>query len=139
VSSFWGPLQRALENWHPVVEIDPDLSTIDETIQEFALVVDQIHDSEFSPPPVEKLEAPFTTGQNIRFATRVCRNCDARFSCAAYRIYARHGRGQTEKNFIQYYAEVEKGEPLEEWRTTNLDESLGTSELQSDYGSSFQS
>lgn len=128
-------LARALERWQPVIEIEPDLSHISETIQDFAEVVDQIHDSEFAPPPVEKLEAPFSTGQNIRFATRVCRNCDARFSCSAYRIYARHGRGQTEKNFLQYFAELEKAEPLEEWRTTNLDEALETGELRADYDS----
>jgi len=40
-----------------------------------------------------------------------------------------------EKNFLQYYAELEKAEPLEEWRTTNLDEALETGELRADYDS----
>jgi len=130
-------LARAIERWYPVVEIDPDLSKVEQTIQDFGHVVDQIHDSEFSPPKVEKLEAPFAAGQNTRFGTRVCRNCDARFSCSSYRIYARHGRGQTEKNFLQYYTELEKGEPLEEWRTSNLEEALTTTELEEDYKNSF--
>lgn len=126
-------LARALARWQPVVELEPDLDQITQTLQDFARVVDQIHDSEFAPPPVEKLEAPFTAGQNVRFGTRVCRNCDARFSCSSYRIYARHGRGQSEKNFLQYFAELEKAEPLEEWRTTNIDESLSTMELRANY------
>ena len=131
-------LARAIERWQPVIEVTPDLSRIEDTIREFGAVVDQILDHAFAAPPIEKLEAPFAAGQNIRFGTRVCRNCDARFSCSSYRKYARHGRGQAERNFQLYYADLEKGEPLEEWRTTNLEEALATRELRADYGNNFE-
>ena len=114
-------LERALERWDPLIEIDFDRRKVKETIRSFGEVVDQIEDHEFAPPPVEKLREPFTDRSNVRFGTHVCRNCDARFSCAAYRVYVRHGRGRADQIFEQYYSDLELGEPLEEWRTSGLD------------------
>lgn len=114
-------LAHALERWEPLIEIDFDRRRVKETIRSFGTVVDQIEDHEFTPPPVERLREQFGDRSNIRFGTHVCRNCDARFSCSAYRIYIRHGRGQADKYFEDYYSELETGEPLEEWRTFGLD------------------
>ena len=114
-------LERALERWDPLIEINFDRRKVKETIRSFGEVVDQIEDHEFAPPPVEKLLQPFADRTNVRFGTHVCRNCDARFSCAAYRVYVRHGRGRADQIFEQYYNDLEVGEPLEEWRTSGLD------------------
>lgn len=114
-------LARALERWDPLIEIDFDRRKVKETIRSFGEVVDQIEDHEFAPPPVEKLREPFADRSNVRFGTHVCRNCDARFSCASYRVYVRHGRGRVDQIFQEYYSDLEIGEPLEEWRTSGLD------------------
>jgi hypothetical protein len=113
-------LERALERWDPLIEIDFDRRKVKQTIRSFGEVVDQIENHEFSPPPVEKLREPFADRSNVRFGTHVCRNCDARFSCAAYRLYVRRGRGRADQVFEQYYSDLEVGEPLEEWRTAGL-------------------
>ena len=114
-------LARAVERWDPLVEIDFNTRKVKDTIRSFGEVVDQIEDHRFAPPPVEKLLQPFADRTNVRFGTHVCRNCDARFSCAAYRVYVRHGRGRADQIFEQYYSDLEVGEPLEEWRTSGLD------------------
>lgn len=114
-------LTRALERWEPLIQVDFDRRKVNETIRSFGEVVDQIEDHHYAPPPVEKLREPFADRTNVRFGTHVCRNCDARFSCAAYRMYVRHGRGQADQLFEQYYSDLEVGEPLEEWRTSGLD------------------
>lgn len=114
-------IQRAIEHWQPLVEIPFDRKKVKETIRSFGEVVDKIEEHKFSPPSVEKLKEPFADGAHTRFGTHVCRNCDVRFSCNAYRVFMRHGRGQADQSFSQYYGELEESEPLEEWRTANLD------------------
>jgi len=120
-------LARALERWDPLIEINFDPRNVKTTIRSFGEVVDLIEGHEFAPPPVEKLLQPFADQNNVKFGTHVCRNCDARFSCAAYRVYVRHGRGRADQAFEQYYSDIEVGEPLEESRTAGLD-SLGNVE-----------
>ncbi len=120
---------RALERWEPLVEIDFDRRKVKDTIRSFGEVVDQIEDHQFTPPSVEKLLQPFADRTNVRFGTHVCRNCDARFSCAAYRVYMRQGRGRADQAFEQYYSDLEVGEPLDEWRTAGLDSMGNVEEL----------
>lgn len=122
-------LQRALENWDPLVEIEFDLLKVQETICAFGEVVDQIETHQFSPPPVEKLRAPYSTHSNVAFGTHTCRNCDARFSCDSYRIYIRGGRGRPDSFFEQYYRHLEASESLEGWRTAALDATDAVEEL----------
>jgi hypothetical protein len=50
---------------------------------------------------VERLRQP-APGTHVRFATHVCRNCDARFSCTSYREYIRVSHGNFESSFRQY-------------------------------------
>lgn len=114
-------LERAIARWDPLIEIAFKRRRVEETIREFGKVVDAIEEHAYAPPPVSKLQEPYAEGHQKRFATHVCRNCDARFSCASYRKYARHGRGRVERNFAQFYSILEVGDPLEEWRTTGLD------------------
>lgn len=114
-------LERALDRWDPLIEIAFDRRKVKDTIHSFGEVVDQIEDREFEPRSVEELRGSYTDRSNVSFGTHVCRNCDARFSCAAYRVYVRHGRGRADQIFENYYNDLEVGEPLEEWRTTGLD------------------
>ncbi len=114
-------LEHAFQTWQPLIEIAFDSSRVDATIQSFADVVDKIEGHFFGPPPLEKLQEPYAGHLSTRFGTHVCRNCDARFSCDAYRVYARQGRGRAEEAFSTYFSELEAGEPLEEWRTAGLE------------------
>ena len=114
-------MARALDKWEPLIEIKFDRRKVKDTIHSFGEVVDQIEDHEFTPPPVDKLRQPFADRSTVRFGTHVCRNCDARFSCASYRVYMRQGKGRADQAFEQYYSDLESGGPLEEWRTVGLD------------------
>lgn len=122
-------LSRALARWDPLIEIAFNRRQVKDTIRAFGEVVDKIEDHEFSPPTVEKLQEPFTDSTQVRFGTHVCRNCDVRFSCDAYRVYMRHGRGQVDRYFEHNYGDLEVGEPLEEWRTAGLDAVVEPEEL----------
>jgi len=122
-------LARALESWEPLIEIEFDRRHVKETIRAFGEVVDKIEEHEFSSPPVEKLQEPFTDNTKVRFGTHVCRNCDVRFSCDVYRVYMRRGRGREDSAFENTYEDLEVGEPLEEWRTAGLDVIVEPEEL----------
>lgn len=122
-------LELALERWEPLIVIEFDRRTVKDTVRAFGEVVDRIEDREFCPPPVEKLQEPFTDSTRVRFGTHVCRNCDVRFSCDAYRVYMRHGRGQMDRYYEHNYGDLEVSEPLEEWRTAGLDETPNLEDL----------
>lgn len=121
-------LDRALQAWQPLIEIAFNKRRVEETIRAFGRVVDAIEERDFKPPPLEKLNARYTPDKPVRFATNVCRNCDARFSCGAYRAYARRGRGQVERNFARFIADLESEENLEQWRIAAI-EAVEQSEL----------
>ncbi len=76
----------ACEKWDPIVSIPTDVTKVQKTVQQFGKVVDNIEEHWFSPPSLSALQA--REGEKDTFATRVCRNCDARFSCNSYRQYA---------------------------------------------------
>jgi predicted RNA-binding protein len=79
-------ITKACEQWYPVVPIPTDMNTVQNTVQQFGKVVDYIEEHRFSPPALSALQK--REGKRETFATRVCRNCDARFSCVSYRQYA---------------------------------------------------
>ncbi len=56
---------------------------MEDTIHNFGCVVDAIENSEFSPPTVQELNKT-EKGSSQKFGTRICRNCDARFSCDSF-------------------------------------------------------
>ena len=107
--------------WKPLIPIEFSHRKVEDTIQGFGRVVDAIEEGVFAPPTVETLKEPYAQGHAKRFATHVCRNCDARFSCESYRKYARGGKGQIEKQFTQFFGDLEAGEALESWRSAGLD------------------
>jgi len=127
-----GHMAYALENWEPVVPIEYDASRVYRTIVEFGQVVDAIEDGRFSPPSLDDLNVMMEGPRRERFATRVCRNCDARFSCSSYRQYAWLGKGIAERRTAEYFADPPADIEQEEWRTATLDVTLNSAELQAD-------
>ena len=58
-----------------------------ETVEDFGTVIDAIECGRFAPPTVTTLKKQ-QYGKKT-FATRVCGNCDMRFSCSSYREYVK--------------------------------------------------
>ena len=112
-------LEAALAAWDPLIPIEYDPAHKDRTIYAFGETVDEIENGKFAPPPVETLET-FISGvwRKERFGTRVCRNCDARFSCDSYRQYALGRRGFAERGMTYF---IEDDPDQEDWRTASLD------------------
>lgn len=128
-------LAYALEQWQPVVPMSYDERRVEETIEEFGRVVDQIEDKEYAPRTLQDLMERMPGSVNILFATRVCRNCDARFSCSSYRVYAWQGkRALAEHAMKQYYGDFPPDPDQEAWRTAGLDAIPDVNSLRADFG-----
>ncbi len=112
-------IEIELNKWQPLIEIPYKEEHIKETINDFACVVDKIEDSEFGPPPLETLQEKME-GSNTRFATRVCRNCDARFSCSAFREYVHSMGAKSYSQFKKYFEDLGDDVDTEEWKGANL-------------------
>jgi hypothetical protein len=95
-------IEHELAEWHPLVEIPFDASAVESAIQEFSELVDQIEAGEFKPPSVSVLRSR-TVDNKVAFAQRICRNCDARFSCRSYRRYAKSSSDRSTFSFREYY------------------------------------
>lgn len=108
---------EAMEQWDPLIPIPFDKAHVKDTIADFGKVVDAIEDKTFSPAPLEVLKRK--DGASL-FATRVCRNCDARFSCSSYRSYATTSRSRKETRFTELFA-VDEQERLAR-AAINIDE-----------------
>ena len=130
-------IQHALEEWNPVVPIDYNPEHVKETIQDFACVVDQIEDGEFTPRPVEALRENLPGSGSVRFATRVCGNCDGRFSCSSYRQYARNGNRRSAESApgSQYWGDFPESPDQESWRTAGLEAAQPADDLRKDFAS----
>jgi len=127
-------LAYALSQWQPLVPIEFDRQRVEQTVREIGAVVDDIEDGRFSPPPLDRLNETMPGTHNIRFGTHVCRNCDARFSCASYRQYAWTGRQVAERSVMQYFTELTSDLEQDVWRSANLDAALDGSDLRADFG-----
>jgi len=112
-------IQYELSRWNPLIELDFDQRKVEDVIEDFALTVDCIEDKKFKPAPVEQLNEKME-GTKALFGTRVCRNCDARFSCSSYREYAT-SKGKGERgNFKKYFNDFGSDTDKEEWANANL-------------------
>lgn len=100
-------ITKAMKQWNPLIPIPFNRDHVNNTIADFGNVVDSIEDKTFAPASVEVLQRK--EGSSL-FATRVCRNCDARFSCSSYRTYAAGSRSRKEARFTELFAteEVER-------------------------------
>jgi hypothetical protein len=114
-------IESALAEWDPVVPIAFDGDNVEGTIKEFAKVVDQIEDHEFDPPKVSLLAE--RADRRGTFATRICRNCDARFSCSSYREYAKKHKDRNWTKFANFYdLEADEEESLARFVATTPDQ-----------------
>jgi hypothetical protein len=109
-----------LERWQPLIEIPFNPSQVDQTIREFGAVVDEIEDGNFKPRSVKDLKEKIK-GDNQIFATRVCRNCDARFSCDSYREYAMGTNTKAVSAIKKYIDDLGNDVDVEDWKTVNLE------------------
>ncbi len=113
-------IEAALAAWNPVVPIAFDAGNVKKTIAEFAKAVDRIEDHDFYPPPLSELTK--REGKRGTFATRVCRNCDMRFSCSSYREYARNYKDRGWSKFADFYdLGAEEAESLRRFAATAHD------------------
>lgn len=108
-------IERELSKWEPLVDIPLDQKHVVETIKDFGEFVDSVEEKRFAPPTVDKLKE--RVGQtNELFASRVCRNCDARFSCTSYRNYITSTTNRNEIDFKRYLtdfgSDIEKSERI---------------------------
>lgn len=106
-----------------MVEIEFDPHHVDEVITDFGTIVDCIENSKFSPAPLEKLKSR-QGKRNVMFATTVCRNCDARFSCNSYRAYAQEGHGRDESVLRQYMDDFGTELDQQDWLSASLETGL---------------
>jgi hypothetical protein len=128
--SFPEPLKNALKKrnkaqiehefsrWEPLIPIDYDAEHVDKIVRDFGRVVDEIEENKFPPAPLERLKKK--EGDAL-FATRVCRNCDARFSCSSYREYALGASARTSSGYKKYIEDLGSDADVEEWKTANLE------------------
>lgn len=113
-------IAEEMTKWEPLIEIEFDQSNVENTIKEFGAVVDEIEDGNFSPRPLKDLKERIK-GDNQIFATRVCRNCDARFSCDSYREYAMGTNTKAVSAIKKYIDDLGNDVDVEDWKTVNLD------------------
>ena len=115
-------IASALSNWDPLIKLPFKPERVQDMIEDFARVVDQIEDNHFSPTSVEKLRERVGKSDNSLFATAICRYCDARFSCSAYRKYASAAKGYAiERSFKEYFNDLGPDPEREDWTTNTLD------------------
>jgi hypothetical protein len=107
-------LDQALADWNPIFQIPVDPAHVEETIRDLGRVVDAIEERKFEPAPVEVLRER-RPGAKAIYAVHTCRNCDARFTCSSYRLYATGGRGDADDKFRDYYPEIGTDEEREDW------------------------
>jgi len=74
----------------------------------------------YSPPPVSRLNEKEARNETV--ATRVCRNCDVRFSCRSFREYLRIYRSRDLPRFKRMYEDAGS----EQDRETRIDIALET-------------
>ena len=121
-----GFLAYTMAQWNPIVELGFDASRLDETIEEFGQVVDAIEGGAFSPPSPQQLNARQGATRQ-RFASAVCNECDARFSCASYRRWAA-GQGRRAARMVrQYFVDDER------WLEANLAATPDRDDLNQDF------
>ena len=108
-------LGQALSEWDPLVPVSHNVEQVQQTVLDFGQVVDEIENKAFQPPPLSVLKRRLHDKET--FATRVCRNCDARFSCASYEAFAFSPDGPRNEQYFNLYFDdaIQEG-----WRVAGL-------------------
>ncbi len=128
-------LAYQLARWEPVIPMAFDERRVEETIQAFGAVVDAIEENRFAPRSVADLDARLYGAGQVRFATRICRNCDARFSCSSFREYAwQPGRRGVSERGLEYFIDAPPDMEQEQWRAAGLEAAPDTAGLRADFG-----
>jgi hypothetical protein len=122
-------LQYELEKWQPLVEIEFDPDHVADIIADFARVVDCIENNQFEPAPLEVLLGRKEEKERA-FASRVCRYCDARYSCSSYRAFAASAGGKPEAALRQYLDDFGSDLEQQEWLTSNMEIAAVVEELE---------
>ena len=113
--------RNELEKWQPVIPVEFKADRIDNTIKDFAKVVDCIEENKFVPAPLVKLKEQFQHSKKP-FAVHTCRNCDARYSCPSYREYAQVRGKKLHSKFRDYFDDFGNDFDKNEWVEANLDD-----------------
>lgn len=112
-------IQYELARWNPLITLDFDQEKVNEVVEDFAKVVDCIEEKKFKPASVGTLKSNLE-GTNAKFGQRICRECDARFSCSSFREYVT-GKGKGVRgNFSKYFNDLGSDTDKEEWVNANL-------------------
>ncbi len=111
-------IESELAKWNPALVIPFNQQTLEETIAKFTQSVEDIEAGKFAPPPVSRLRER-VPGSRTLYATRICINCDSRFSCNAYRAYA-EGDGVTVAEEFGFFNDYGSAVDQAEWLSTNL-------------------
>ena len=111
---------REKDKWQPLVEIRLQQEHVEKMIQDFGQVVDRIEEKEFAPVPLSRIKER-VAGTKQLFVTRVCRNCDARFSCSSFREYARQGGEGAKSAMKRYFDDFGTELDKENWVNENAD------------------
>lgn len=123
-------VESEMWRWEPVIIVPFDPEQVDEAVEEFGRAVDSIDEGKYSPRTVLELQERPEEGARA-FATRVCRNCDARFSCSSYRLYMREKGASSDLEFERFFA-VAKADWSEEGRFEELIESADSESVVGD-------
>ena len=112
-------ISEAVERWNPEIPIPHQPEQVEETIRAFAETVDRIESREFAPPPAERLDEKLE-GTNSRFGRRICRRCDARFSCNAYRQYIFKSGSILQADYQKFITDLADDADQDDWLDGNL-------------------
>lgn len=113
-------VREEMEKWDPVIQLAYDQARVNATIEDFASVVDKIELCCFEPAELKRLKERIS-GVEKNFATHVCRNCDARFSCPSYRAYSKERNPKSEKGYMAYFKEDATEQEDEQFLSGNID------------------
>jgi hypothetical protein len=113
-------IAHEMQSWNPVVPLGYSEDEVEAMITAFGTVVDSIENHRFAAPPLATLLARDEGGRG-QFATRVCRNCDARFSCPSFRDYARQSDSRNQ-GFRKYFDDYGTEYSVDEYIDGNLRE-----------------
>lgn len=112
--------RKEIEKWNPLIETSLTPEKVGSTIKDFGMIVDAIEENKFAPPPKSKLEEKIPGSERV-FGMQVCGNCDARFSCIAFREYASDPKRKGRIDFVKYIELLGDDLEQEQWVNANLE------------------